>query len=86
MSTNNPVLQQANFDAFKVRCDVERGFGSFTGSLDVLLWDEIVISPGRVGSAATVVVQTARLPRELAWRSSQQTGKTGRLAYRFTDR
>ena len=86
MSTNNPVRQQANFDAFKVRCDVERGFGSFTGSLDVWLWGAIVISPGRVGPPATVVVHTARLPRKLAWRSSLKTGKTGRLAYRFTDR
>ena len=86
MSTNNPALPQANFDAFKVRCDVERILRGYKGSFDVRLWDGIVISPGSGKPAAIVVVHTARLLRELAWRSSRQTGKTGRLAYGFTDR
>ena len=37
MNTNSPELQQARFDAVKVRRVVERVFRGNTGSLDVRL-------------------------------------------------
>jgi cyclopropane-fatty-acyl-phospholipid synthase len=68
MNTNSPELQQVHFDAVKVRRVLERVFRGYTGSLDVRLWDGIVISLGRARPVATVVVHTARILRELAWR------------------
>ena len=68
MSTNLAELQQVHFDAFKVRRVVERVFRGYTGSLDIRLWDGIAITLGRASPVATVVVHTAKLLRELAWR------------------
>jgi hypothetical protein len=44
MSANGAELQ-VRFDALKVRHVVERVFQGDTGSIDVRLWDGIVISP-----------------------------------------
>ena len=68
MHINSAELQHAHFDALRVRRVVERVFGSYTGSLGMRLWDGIVISLGRDSPVATVVVHTAKLLRELAWR------------------
>ena len=68
MSTNLAELQQVHFDAFKVRRVVEREFRGYIGSLDIRLWDGIAITLGRASPVATVVVHTAKLLRELAWR------------------
>ncbi len=68
MNTHRAELQHAHFDAIRVRRVVARVFRSYTGSLGVRLWDGIVISLGRNSPVATVVVHTAKLLRELAWR------------------
>ncbi|MBC8007926.1 MAG: class I SAM-dependent methyltransferase [Prolixibacteraceae bacterium] len=68
MNTNIAEQQHVQFDALRVRRVVERVFRGYTGSLDVRLWDGIVISLGRDSPVATIVVHTAKLLRELAWR------------------
>ena len=68
MNTNSAELPRAHFDAARVGRVVERVFQGYTGSLAVRLWDGIVISLGRDSPAATIVVHTAKLLRELVWR------------------
>lgn len=68
MNTNIAELQHAHFDSLRVGRVVERVFRGYTGSLGVRLWDGIVISVGRDSPVATIVVHTAKLLRELAWR------------------
>ena len=68
MNTNSSELPYAEFDALKVGRVVERVFRGYTGSLGVRLWDGIVISLGRNSPVATIVIHTAKLLRELAWR------------------
>ena len=68
MNTNSALRQSADFDALRVRRVVERVFRSYTGSLGVRFWDGIVVSLGRDSPVATIVVHTAKLLRELAWR------------------
>ena len=68
MNTNSAELQQVHFDALRVRRVVERVFRGYTGSLGVRLWDGKAISLGRDSPVATIVVHTAKLLRELAWR------------------
>ena len=68
MNPNSAELQHAYLDALRVRRVVERVFRRYTGSLGVRLWGGTVISLGRDSPVATVVVHTAKLLRELAWR------------------
>ena len=68
MNPNSAELQHAHFDALRVRRVIERVFRRYTGSLGVRLWGGTVISLGRDSPVATVVVHTAKLLRELAWR------------------
>ena len=68
MNANSAELQHGHFDALRVRRAVERVFRGYAGSLGVRLWDGMVISLGRDSPVATIVVHTARLLRELAWR------------------
>lgn len=68
MDMDSAELQHTHFDAIRVRRVVERAFRGYTGSLGVRLWDGIVISLGRNSPVATIVVHTAKLLRELAWR------------------
>lgn len=68
MNANSAELPHVRFDAHRVRSVVERVFRGYTGGLGVRLWDGIVISLGRDSPVATVVVHTAKLLRELAWR------------------
>ncbi len=68
MNTNSAELPHTHFDALRVGRVVERVFRGYTGSLGVRLWDGIAISLGRNNPVATVVVHTAKLLRELAWR------------------
>lgn len=68
MSTQSVELQPARFDAVRVRRVVERTFQDYTGSVGLRLWDGIVISLGQDSPVATIVIHSARLLRELAWR------------------
>ncbi len=68
MNTDSAELPRSHFDAARVGRVVERVFRGYTGSLGVRLWDGIVISLGRNNPVAIVVVHTAKLLRELAWR------------------
>ena len=68
MNTNSAELPHARFDALTVGRVVERVFRTYTGSLGVRLWDGMAISLGRDSPVATVVVHTAKLLRDLAWR------------------
>jgi len=69
MSVNSLELDQStHFDVRRVRHAVERAFRDYTGSLRVQLWDGLAMSLGRSDPAATLVVHSAKLLRELAWR------------------
>ena len=68
MNSNSAALPRTHFDALRVGRVVERVFRGYTGSLGVRLWDGIAISLGRNNPAATIVVHTAKVLRELAWR------------------
>ena len=68
MNTLSVKLQPAHFDAVRVRRVVERTFQDYTGSLGLRLWDGIVISLGQDSPVATIVIHSAKLLRELAWR------------------
>jgi len=67
-NTNIADLRRADFDVTKVRRVVERVLQDYTGSLRVQLWDGTVISLGDDSPIATIVINTAKLVRELAWR------------------
>lgn len=57
-----------HFDGVRVRRVVERAFRNYTGSLRLRLWDGLAISLGRGSPVATIVIHSATLLRELAWR------------------
>lgn len=68
MSTNSAELQHARFGAPGVKRVVESVFRGYTGSLGLRLWDGVSVSLGRDSPVATILVHTARVLRELAWR------------------
>lgn len=68
MNTNNTAVPLAYFDAAKVRCVIDRVFRGYARSLGLRMWRGVPISLGRNNPAATVVVNTAQLLRESAWR------------------
>ena len=68
MITNSAALPRVYFDALRVGRVVERVFQGYTGSLGVRLWDGITIRLGRDNPVSTIVVHTAKILRELAWR------------------
>ena len=68
MNTNTAALPHTHSDALRLGRVVKRVFQGYTGSLGVRLWDGIAISLGRNNPAATIVVHTAKVLRELAWR------------------
>lgn len=68
MSTISVELQRAQPDGSRVKRVVEQVFQNYTGSLGVRLWDGSLISLGRDKPVATIVINTPKLIRELAWR------------------
>ena len=68
MNTNSAALPRVHFDALRVGRVVERMFQGYTGSMGVRLWDGITIPLGRDNPVATLVVHSAKILRELAWR------------------
>ncbi len=61
-------LQRAQPDGFRIQRVLEQMFQNYTGSLGVRLWDGKLISLGRDKPVATIIINTAKLIRELAWR------------------
>ena len=68
MQMNSAELQRVHLDTTRVRRVAERVFRGYTGGLRIRLWDGTAISLGRDRPVATVVVHSAKLLRELAWR------------------
>jgi len=68
MSANSAEIPRTRPDALMVGRVVERIFRSYTGSLGLRLWNGFVVSPGRDSPVATIVIHTAKVLRELAWR------------------
>lgn len=68
MNMISAELQRAQPDGFRIKRIVEQMFQNYTGSLGVRLWDGKLISLGRGKPVATIIINTAKLIRELAWR------------------
>ncbi len=68
MNTISAKLQRAQPDEFRIKRVVEQVFRNYTGSLGVRLWDGSLISLGRDKPVATIIINTPKLIRELAWR------------------
>ena len=68
MNMISAELQRAQPDGFRIKRIVEQVFRNYTGSLGVRLWDGKLISLGRDKPVATIIINTAKLIRELAWR------------------
>ena len=68
MNTISAELQRARPDGFRIKRVVEQVFRNYTGSLGVRLWDGSLISLGRDKPVATIIINTPKLIRELAWR------------------
>jgi len=68
MNTNSAELQQARYEALRVGHVLERLFRDYAGGLSIRLWDGMEIVLGRHRPVATIVVHTAKLLRDLAWR------------------
>jgi len=68
MEMSSAWLQRPRFDGIRLRRVAERVFRNYTGSLGVRLWDGTAITLGRDDPLATVVLRSAKVLRELAWR------------------
>jgi cyclopropane-fatty-acyl-phospholipid synthase len=61
-------LQHAQSDGFRIQRLVKQVFQNYTGSLNVRLWDGSLISLGHDKPVVTIIINTTKLIRELAWR------------------